>query len=200
MKASTVRERWSWRSTPVVGALIAVAVIASACGGGKTTATEAPVVGLTIFTSTVYGYSIGYPSGDSVEKATRSMSAVDLPAEGPNPALDRFLPEGAGPVIAVGARPEAAGTSVGDWTDAVTERVHSLTGGCSTPGAPESARVGGEPARIVTFPLCDGLFQVWALVLHGTSGYFIVFRDDPGTEKTDRPLDDRVLATFRFAS
>jgi len=193
-KEHEMSTRWSIWATR----LIVVASITASCGGGRA-ATSTPPVKLTTYTSAVYPYSIGYPAGYSVEPAQRSMSEVDLPAEGPNPALDRFVAKGTGPVIAVGAQPVAGGTSVAAWVGATTERVHSISG-YQASGSPQTIQVGGEPARLVTYPLAGSIFQLWAMVVHGDSGFYIVLRDDPGTEDADRALFDRILATLTFTS
>jgi len=166
------------------------------------TATEsvAPTPGPTVpsltqtFTSSLHGYSIKYPADWSVRGSVRSLSENEVPWSD-SEAVD-FISEGASGVldhgIIVGAQEVAPGTTSQAFAASTTLVI------CGAPSAEESIDIGGETGRLFTYPSCNGLRHLWAVVVHGTSAFHVVLINGQVEQVPDRVLFDEVLATFTF--
>jgi hypothetical protein len=163
------------------------------------TATEsaAPTPGPTVppltqsFTSKVHGYSIKYPAGWSVREAVRSLSENEVPWYD-SEAVDYFSEGGLDLGIIVGAQEIAQGATLQDFAASTTLVI------CGTPSAEERIDIGGETGSLFTYPSCNGLRHLWAVVVHGTSAFHVVLINGQLPQVPDRVLFDEVLATFTF--
>jgi hypothetical protein len=158
---------------------------------------------LATFSSTRYGYSIGYPRGWAVRPAKARLSDLGIP----NPAsvsVDYFLPPtttppvgwSATPILIVAAQRLDRGTSLREWTSQVQEFVDA----CSAPGWQRTIRVGGERANLAYLPACDTVpeFKFWTTIVHGRMGYHVIWNGFAGNEARDQAGFDRVLGSLRF--
>jgi hypothetical protein len=161
----------------------------------------APIGKLIPFTSDIYGYSIDYPEKWVVRKATRVLSGPEPPLDTSAGVdhftlpLDRYGESQGGPhgTIVIGSAEVAPGTTLETWTSA------AATALCGAVPTPEDIEIDGESGSLLTIPSCNGLvYAIWATALHGTSGFYVVFFDDPGTEASDRANFEEILATFTF--
>lgn len=155
------------------------------------------------FTSPIYGYTIEYPAEWVVRPAARPLSGLELPLD-TSPGVDTLAlpidrygasPSGPHGTIFVSSAQIASGTTLASWT---TGQVGAV---CGAPPAPEPIKVDGEAGILLTYTTCNGnLFtSLWVTAFHGTSGFYVLFSNDPGTEAADRALFERILATFTFA-
>lgn len=156
----------------------------------------APASELTPFESSLYGYSIEYPTGWAVTEATRRLVGMEAPwVDGD--AVDQFKAPFGGVsrnAVVVVARAEVPpGSTLDEWT----QNVASAT--CGTESAREVVAIDGVAANVLTFARCNGYFHIWATVLRGTSLYHIVWLNFTGTEAADRALFDRMLGTVDLA-
>jgi hypothetical protein len=149
---------------------------------------------LTTYESARYPYSIGYPANWSVREAIRSLPA-DEPPWATSDAIDFFSGPASGlndPGIIVAAAEVPQGTTIEEWAASTVRRT------CGTPSAQERVDIGGELGSLLTYASCFQTYHLWAVVLHGTSAFHIVWINYPGTEATDRLLFEDILATFTF--
>jgi hypothetical protein len=150
------------------------------------------------FTSGHYRYSIRYPEAGPPTEATRSLGGSEptLPGE---PSVDTLrTPEG---IILVGAQRVKRGTTVRDWA-ADTEHLIRGTGvpTCAEPAGRERTRVGGESARLLLYPSCDGKYILWVTLIHNREAFVISWQSELGAEDADRALFETALASFKFES
>jgi hypothetical protein len=159
-------------------------------------------VPLITFSSTVYGYTIDYPADWTARSATRRLSGLELPFD-TSPGvdtlslpLDRYGGSSGGPhgSIFIGSGEVAPGTALAAWS---VSQAQAICGAITTQ---EDITIGGEAGRFLTFSACNGnpIFAMWATALHGTSGFCVIWVNDPSTETSDRALFEKILATFTF--
>jgi len=187
---------------------VAVALVAAGAFAGVRSLTRAgrlvpapqptlrPVPGFTFYTSSVYGYTMQYPDREwtVVNVAHRPLSPGEVPFVG-TPGVDTYNgPERADMVVA--AQP-ANGMTLQEWTAAAIQEVQP--DGCH-PKSTTALTVDGEPANLVVYRQCFGLYHRWVTLLHGDRAFHIVWLNNPGTEAADRALFDQVLATFTFTA
>jgi hypothetical protein len=163
---------------------------------GPTAREQQPTSGLVTYTSAIYGYSIDYPTEWQVQVATRSLTAIEIPW-GTSAGIDDFEqgtdgqggPSGA---LFVATPDIGSAFTLDAWTARTAYSV------CSTPATDEAIEVAGEPARMLTYPSCNGLFHLWVTVVQGTTGAHIIWLDDAGREAADRAIFEDILDTFSF--
>ena len=117
-------------------------------------------------------------TSDSVDKLSKDPSGVQRPE------------------LTIGAQQLATGTSL-DELRALTMRRIFDKGGCRPP-AQTSTSVGGERATLLMYSPCGGLDLLWTVVVHGNSGYHVVWWDAPGKAPANRPLYEDILASIAF--
>jgi hypothetical protein len=193
------------RQRAMIGALALVALVGSACGEG----TDAKPGSLTTFASSIYGYSIGYPSGWEVKAATYRIARTAFP-EVRSPEIDYFsetAPDSLGrPALslAIGVAGPAVegGTTLDQWV-ADVEQLQENELACGPPNTSEDIQLGDEPGRLMTWKSCPA-YILWAAVVHGTNAFHIWLVDalatDPVVQAKDRALFGSVLASFAFVS
>lgn len=179
-------------------AILASAVLDPASAVPEFPAPSPPVGGLSVtlttYESARYQYSIGYPANWSVREAKRSLRANEAPWA-TSDAIDFFSGPASGlndPGIIVAAAEVPQGTTIEEWAASTVRRT------CGTPSAKERVDIGGELGSLLTYASCFQTYHLWAVVLHGTSAFHIVWINYPGTEASDRLLFEDVLATFTF--
>jgi hypothetical protein len=162
---------------------------------GPTAREQQPTTGLVRYTSAIYGYSIAYPGEWQVRVATRPLGALEIPW-GTSDGIDDFEPgtDGSGgPSGALFvATPVIGSRTLDGWTANTAYAV------CGRPASDEGIEVAGGPARLLTYPSCNGLFHLWVTAVHGPTGAHIIWLDDAGREAADRALFEQILATFSF--
>jgi len=157
---------------------------------------------LVTFRSTVYGYSIDIPEAWVARNALRVLAPAEPPLDTSDgvdklsAAADRYGDTGGAPhgTIVIGSAAVARGTTLQQWT------AGSQTAICGpTPPTSENFVLAGEAGSLLTFSSCNGqVYALWATALHGTSGWYVIWFNDPGTEAVDRALFEKILATFTF--
>jgi len=160
-----------------------------------------PSLTLSTFTSSRFGFSIGYPTGWSVTEAGRDLGPFDTPwanageqvdlIEGPGTGMGPLQPS-SGVLDAAATTPLPDGTTLQELAN---RTAFSICG----PGTPDAVQVDGESALHMEFPLCYGQFHQWITAIHNGRGYHILWLDDLGTEGFDRSIFQQILATFRFS-
>ena len=195
-----------WPCIPRGAAVAAVAAVAvSACGGDEpaeqstTAATESPDVRLEkSFTSPRYDYTLRHPGHWSALRAVRSLGRDELVSY-TSDSVDKLSKDPSGvqrPELTIGAQELATGTSL-DELRALTMRRIFDKGGCRPP-AQTSTSVGGERATLLMYSPCGGLDLLWTVVLHGKSGFHVVWWDAPGKATAHRPLYEEILKSIAF--
>lgn len=185
--------------TLALGALAVLAFVPSACGddrppAARTAAAPAPRLEKT-FTSPRYGYTVRFPADWSAQRAGRALARDELVSSSSD-SVDRLSedPRGSGrPMLTVGAQPVAEGTDLA----ATTKRQLEEQVGCR-PRSETSLTVGGEQARVLSYPACATLDIVWTVLVRGSSGFHIVWWSEQGRAAADRPLYDAILGSFAF--
>jgi hypothetical protein len=148
------------------------------------------------FVSRRYGYALRYPRGWSARPATLSLPEGGLVLD-TSRTVDKLSPNPRGPelpLLMVGAYAVARGTSLGEFT----ARIRDTIGNACPSSGRRSETIGSEPATITIYPSCDDKHHQWATFLHGGRGYQITWSGAPGDAAHDRPLFERLLATFAF--
>jgi len=159
-----------------------------------------PPLALATFTSSRYGFSIGYPAGWAVTQAKRDLGQYDIPwASGDQVDLMEGSGTSSGPLqpgsgeLDLASTPLIPGTTLDDFTAKTAQQ---------TCGGGRSIAVGvdGEAGTLGEFAKCQGDFHQWVTVIHGGRGYHIIWLDAPGNAAFDRVIFQQILATFRFSS
>ena len=186
--------------TSIRRTLLASALAATVATAGSASAVGSRSATWKTFTSTRYGYSLAYPPGWRVVKATTSTMAEGFPTE-PQPAVDKFLSCGdncpTGIAVVVYARKLPAAKTLLAFA---TDEASALASGyaCGKPKSRRHATLAHEPAIALTYPICLGNYLVeYALVHHGR-GFDIYLLAPPGHEKRDRTTLLSLLKTLRF--
>jgi len=160
--------------------------------------TQIPTLGLVPFTSPLYGYTIDVPREWVARVATQRLTSTQIPWADGN-AVDYITAavrsdagEG-GPLGSLDlASTDIEGRTLEPWTAATALDT------CGEPQTTEAIEVDGEPARLLTYPWCNGYFHIWTTVAHGSTGAHLVWLNLVGTESADRELFLELLGTFRF--
>jgi hypothetical protein len=185
----------------MIGALALLGVVGSACGGGS----DAQPGSLKTFASSIYAYSIGYPSGWKVRGATYQIARTTFP-DAASPGVDYFsetapdVPGRAVLSLAIGAAGPAVegGTTLDQWVGDV-EQLQENELACGPPNTSEDIQLGDEPGKLLMWRTCP-VFILWAAVVHGTYAFHIWLVDalatDPAIQAKDEALFRHVLATF----
>lgn len=157
-------------------------------------ATPSPLT-LKTYSSQRYAYSLDYPADWKVREAVRSLPAYEAPWYDSD-AVDYFARTTAVvPGIIVAAPEVPKGTTVEEWSASTAEAT------CGPPTDRETIEIGGEPGSLLTYSSCFNTYHLWAVVLHGTSAYHIVWIDSigpPEAAASDVVLFEKVLETFIF--
>jgi hypothetical protein len=198
------------RRTRAVCALGLALLVASACGKGETASSRQeqaarspdpvaspPAADSVSFTSSQYGYSIRYPAQAEPTEATRSLGAGEPPIPG-SPAVDMLrTPRG---LIIVAAQRITGRASLADWTAGIEKLLRgSGLPTCAKPASRKRISVGGNPARLLVYPTCDGNYGLWVAVLDKKEAFVIWWVSEPGSEEEDRALFEKALRSFRFS-
>jgi hypothetical protein len=149
---------------------------------------------LKTYTSQRYAYSLDYPADWTVREAVRSLPAYEAPWIDSD-AIDYFARTSSVPGIIVAASKVSKGTTIEEWSAGTAEAT------CGAPTDRETLEIGGEPGSLLTYSSCYSTFHIWAVVVHGTSAFHIVWLDSigpPAAMASDRVLFEKVLETFTF--
>jgi hypothetical protein len=202
--------RWPCRPRGAAVAVAAVAAFAvSACGGDEpatqpakrstAAATESPHVRLEkSFNSARYDYTLRHPGDWSALRAVRSLGRDELVSY-TSDSVDKLSKDPSGiqrPELTIGAQKLVPGTSLDELRALTMQRIRDK-GGCRPP-AQTSTTVGGERATLLMYSPCGGLDLLWTVVLHGRSGFHVVWWDAPGKAAAHRPLYEAILASIAF--
>jgi hypothetical protein len=148
------------------------------------------------FVSQRYGFVIRYPSEWSARPATMNLPNGGLLLH-TSRAVDKLSRNPRGPelpLLMIGAYNIRAGTTLAEFTATIRDRIGSP---CTASGH-RAQTIGGERATITVYPSCNDQHHQWATLLHGGRGYQITWSGAPGDAAHDRPLFERLLATFAF--
>jgi hypothetical protein len=167
-----------------------------------------PKLALSTFTSSRYGYSIGYPSGWTVTSAARDLGPSDIPwasgdqvdlMSGPDPVYRSQRPTNTGttPGQPTSGELDLAATPLPPGMTLAAFTANTAGIACGN-GAGTPITVDGETGSIVEYDNCQGDYHQWVTVLHAGRGYHILYLDAPGSEDFDRYVFQQILGTFRF--
>ena len=191
------------RRTPVV-MIVALLVVSAACGDARHRAT--PSDGLSIFHSPVYGYVLRYPETWSVVEAAHRLEVgappatafggVDILGRDASTNVIQMAP----PDVFIAAQPLSADANLDSWASEATHTVAFMKG-CTTPDAHEEITVDGTAAVLFTYDHCPkelDLLHFWVAVVHGGTGFHIIWYDTSGRTPQDRASFQQLLASFSF--
>jgi hypothetical protein len=158
-----------------------------------------PPLALSTFTSSRYGFSIGYPTGWKITESKNDLGGFEIPwASGTAVDLIEGPGSGAPGQPADGALDVAAST-VPPGTTIDQLRTNTASVACGGPDTSREVSVDGKAGLLITYDNCQGDFHQWVLLLDGTRAYHILWFDSPGTQGFSQPIFEQVLATFRSA-
>jgi len=157
-----------------------------------------PAIALSTFTSTRYGFSIGYPTAWAVTESADSLAAFDIPwANGTS--VDIVEGSGVGePGQPSDGTLDLAATTVppGTTVDELISRTAQLA--CGAPDSIEDVIVDGKPGKLLTYRVCKDVFHQWVVLLDGTRAYHLLWLNYVGTEGFDRTVFEDILRTVRL--
>ena len=165
-------------------------------------ATVASATNPTRYTSTRYHYSLVPPAHWVTAPATANLAAGFFP-DGAGAATDKFqnLADPQQPEIGIAAAPLRPGTTLQKWL-ATTRAAIVAQYACVAQGPPGRRILDGQPADILIYDSCVGLYFIEvATVVHGR-GYDVYWLSNgtksAATRARDRAAFNWVLATLRF--
>ena len=157
-----------------------------------------PPLALSTFTSSRYGFSIGYPTGWKITESTAALGEKDIPwARGNQVDLIEGPDSGSSPGQPTTGTLDLASVALtpGTTLQAFTANTAGLT--CGN-GAGTPITVDGETGNIVEYGGCNGDFHQWVTVIHQGRGYHILWLNVPVSKDYDRLVFRQILPTFRF--
>lgn len=164
----------------------------------------APSSELTAFTSSIYAYSIAYPSNWNVRNADQQLESFQAPRDF-SPGTDYFsatAPDSSDPALVVAGPVVDDGTTLDEWVDTFQGLVSSVTL-CGPADEQADIQLGGEPGRFLTWDKTCRDFILWAGAVHGDHAYHVIWtnnyaNDNPAAQAADKVLFQEILATFTF--
>jgi hypothetical protein len=165
----------------------------------------APSASLVPFTSTRYGYSVGYPANWKSRASAGELDPTTYPADFQT-GTDYFSatsPDVGDPGLIIAAPLVASGTTLASWT-ASFQALQKSDVNCPAADASEDIQVGGQPGRLLTWSGCPG-YLLWAGVVLGNRAYHIAWIDEyasgnPTLQSADKALFLKILASFKFTT
>jgi hypothetical protein len=153
------------------------------------------------FASTVYPYSISYPSNWKSRGSERPISATEFPYDY-DVGVDYFsasAPTIGDPGLIAAAPVVDSGTTLASWI----ANINAMQACGATDGS-EALQLGGATGRLLTWQKCP-VFLMWATVLNADRAYNVIWINsnsdgDAALQAADKARFLRVLASFAFAS
>ena len=163
----------------------------------------APSASFTTFTSTTYGYTVGYPSNWKAHESPGRLDPTSYPYDfsGGVDYLGATSPAVLDPGLIIAGPRLTKATDLAGWMANIAQlQVTNI--GCGAPDATEAATVAGLPAQIDTWQACPE-YILWAGFVGGGVGYHVLLidqfaTDNPPLQAADHAMFLRILGTFAF--
>jgi hypothetical protein len=162
-----------------------------------------PASSFATFTSSAYGYSIGYPSNWKTHESPGRLDPASYPYDfsGGVDYLSATSPDVLDPGVIIAGPRLTATTSLSAWMAEIAQ-LQATNIGCGKPDATEPATVAGLPAQIDTWQACPE-YILWAGFVRDGAAYHVLLIDEFATENpplqaADKAMFVRMLGTFGF--
>jgi hypothetical protein len=162
-----------------------------------------PATTFRTFTSTTYGYTVGYPSNWQTSESPGRLDPTTYPYDfsGGVDYLSATSPNVLDPGLVIAGPRLTRVTTLAGWMANIAQ-LQATAIACAAPDATEAATVAGLPAQIDTWNDCPE-YILWAGFVRGDVGYHVLLidqfaTDNPPLQATDRAMFLRILGTFAF--